>query len=196
MSFYAVLIRSLSLLAIVGMVATVVLLAMQVSAAGRARLSHLFPAGPLAPLRQAGGVALVATVASLYLSNVVGFPPCVLCWYQRIAMYPLVVITAVAAFGRDPRGWRYGLPLALVGLAIALYHVALQYQPALDIVSCDAAAPCSGRHVLVFGFISIPVLSGAAFALITALLLTTRTLAQGEGAKGTGRPGGGADDAP
>lgn len=186
MSFYAVMIRSVSILAIAALVATVALLVMQGSARGRARLRAIFPGGPLDCLRQAGAVALVAAAGSLYLSNGVGFPPCVLCWYQRIAMYPLVVIAAVAVLSRDPRGWRYGLPLAVVGLAIAVYHVALQYQPALDIVSCDAAAPCTGRHVLVFGFISIPVLSGAAFALIAALLGAARVLERegGEGASG------------
>ncbi|MHB8893193.1 MAG: disulfide bond formation protein B, partial [Candidatus Limnocylindrales bacterium] len=66
--------------------------------------------------------ALVATSGSLFLSEVLGYPPCVLCWYQRIAMYPLVAIIAVAILRRDARLHLYVLPLSLVGLAIALYH--------------------------------------------------------------------------
>lgn len=180
MSFYVVMIRTVSILAIVGMIGAVALFALNASAGGRARLRERFAGGSVDLLRQAALVALVAMLGSLYLSNGVGFTPCVLCWYQRIAMYPLVVIAGVGALTRDANAWRYGLPLSVTGLLIALYHVALQYQPALDVVSCDASAPCTGRHVLVFGFISIPVLSGAAFALITALLLTVRTAARGE----------------
>lgn len=180
MSFYVVMIRTVSILAIAGVIGAVVLLAAHLTAGGRAQLRQRLAGGTVDLMRQAAAVALIATVGSLYLSNGVGFTPCVLCWYQRIAMYPLVVIAGVAALTRDSNGWRYGLPLSLTGLLIAIYHVALQYQPALDVVSCDASAPCTGRHVLVFGFISIPVLSGAAFAVISALLLTARTVGRGE----------------
>lgn len=178
MSFYVVMIRTVSILAVIGTVGAVALLAAHLSAGGRAALRRRFDGQAVDLVRQAGVIALVATLGSLYLSEGVGFTPCVLCWYQRIAMYPLVVICGVAALTRDPGGWRYGLPLSVVGMVIATYHVVLQYQPALDIVSCDASAPCTGRHVLVFGFISIPVLAGAAFALITALLATARTVSR------------------
>ncbi len=175
MNLYPLVIRTLSVLAILGAGTGAVLLAAHLSASGRAALHRRFSSRAVDLVGWAGLVAFVAMAGSLYLSEGVGFTPCVLCWYQRIAMYPLVVIGAVGVVRRDPGAWRYGVPLAAVGLVIALYHVALQYQPALDIVSCSAAAPCTGRYVLVFGFVSIPVLAAAAFWLILALLLTART---------------------
>lgn len=123
-------------------------------------------------------VAVIATAGSLWFSESAGFPPCELCWYQRIAMYPLVVVCGVGAATRDLGSWRYGVPLAAIGLVIAAYHVALQFQPSLDVVSCDVGAPCTGRYVLVFGFISIPTLAGAAFLLILGLLVTSRTVSR------------------
>ena len=78
----------------------------------------------------------------------------------------------MALLVRDGRVWRYGLPLSVVGLAIAAYHVLIQFQPALDAGTCSAAAPCTARYVAVYGFISIPVMAGSGFLLITSLLLT------------------------
>lgn len=181
MSFYVVLIRTLSILGIVGVVAAVALLGAHLTAGGRAALRRRFDGQATDLIGWAGGVALVAMLGSLYLSDGIGFTPCLLCWYQRIAMYPLVVVCGVAAFTRDGAAWRTGLPLAVIGLVIAVYHVALQYQPALDVVSCDTGAPCTGRYVLVFGFVSIPVLAGAAFLLIIGLLTTARTVGRSEG---------------
>ncbi|MEQ9569919.1 MAG: disulfide bond formation protein B [Longimicrobiales bacterium] len=180
MSFYVVLIRTLSILAIVALAGGGALLLAHLTPGGRALVRDRFAGQAVQLLGWAGGVALVAMLGSLYLSDGVGFTPCLLCWYQRIAMYPLVVVGGVAALTRDPAGWRYGLPLAVVGLIVAAYHVALQFQPALDIVSCDAGAPCTGRYVLVFGFVSIPVLAGAAFLLIIGLLVTARTVARAD----------------
>ena len=121
-------------------------------------------------------VASMAMAGSLYLSDVVGLVPCLLCWYQRIAMYPLVLVLGVGLFRDDVGAWRFALPLPVVGLVIAAYHVALQLQPSLDVVSCEAGAPCTVRYLAVFGFVSIPVMAGSAFLLITALLLVLRML--------------------
>jgi disulfide bond formation protein DsbB len=124
----------------------------------------------------AWGTAAVATAGSLYYSEVAGLVPCVLCWYQRIAMYPLVLVLGVAFVAADRRVWRYGLPLSLVGLVIAAYHVLIQFQPALDAGTCSAAAPCTARYVAVYGFVSIPVMAGSGFLLLSALLLTLRSV--------------------
>jgi len=126
--------------------------------------------------RFAGVVALVATLGSLTYSEGYGFVPCELCWYQRIAMYPLVLVLGVGMLGGDTAVWRYALPLPLVGLAISIYHVTIQWQPSLDVGACTTGAPCSGRYVAVFGFISIPTMAGAAFILIAAILLVVRLL--------------------
>lgn len=121
-------------------------------------------------------VSLTATLGSLYLSEIVHFTPCTLCWYQRIAMYPLVPIFAVAHLRADTGVWRYALPLSVIGLAVALYHVVIQWQPGLDLGTCAVGVPCTGRYVAVFGFVSIPTLSGAAFFVITVILWVLRAV--------------------
>lgn len=72
-------------------------------------------------------IALISTVGSLFFSEVMNLLPCVLCWYQRIAMYPLVLIIGVGIVLRDGRMKSYALPLALVGLMISVYHNLLYY---------------------------------------------------------------------
>lgn len=117
-------------------------------------------------------IALAATLGALFIGEVMGQMPCTLCWYQRIAMFPLVVIMGVGAFRGDMDTWRYALPLSSVGLVIAAYH-SLQYAGLLPapIVPCTASGPsCSGAGMLIMG-IPIPYLSTAAFAGITILLL-------------------------
>ena len=128
------------------------------------------------PIGWAWLVALTATAGSLYLSEVVGFAPCVLCWYQRIAMYPLVFVLGVGLWRRDTGVWRFAIPLPVAGFLISAYHVALQYQPSLELIPCEEGVPCTARYVAVFGVVSIPVMAGAAFLLITAILLVVRAL--------------------
>ena len=96
-------------------------------------------------------------------------------------MYPLVLILGVAVVRGDPGVWRYALPLTLVGFVIAAYHVALQWNPTLDVVSCGVGAPCSGKYLSVFGFVTIPTMAGGAFLLITGLLLAVREAERAEG---------------
>lgn len=139
--------------------------------AGRRSASE-FTSGALRPvLGGAWLVAALATAGSLYLSDVAGLVPCLLCWYQRIAMYPLVLLLGVAAVTRDPRSWRYVLPLSLAGLAVSIYHVTIQYRPTLGVLDCSAEAPCTARYLHVYGFVSIPVMAGAAFLLVSALVV-------------------------
>ena len=115
-------------------------------------------------------VALLATMGSLYFSEVAGFEPCRLCWYQRIAMYPLVVILGIAAVRRDSAVRIYALALAAIGALLATYHVALEWIPALDTGACGAGPACSVIWFRVFGFISLPSLALIAFLLILTLL--------------------------
>lgn len=115
-------------------------------------------------------VALVATTGSLYFSEVAGYEPCTLCWYQRIAMYPIVVILAIAAARRERAGAVYAAGLALVGAVIAGYHVLLEWFPALDSGVCSATTPCTLIWFRVFGFISLPTLALVAFLFILTLL--------------------------
>lgn len=118
-------------------------------------------------------VAVVATLGSLYESEMLHFTPCKLCWFQRIAMYPMAVTLGIAAFRRD-RGIRpYALATCAIGGAIALYHSFLQWFPPEGGSSfCTVDAPCTERYVYVFGFVSIPFMALTAFALIAALTLS------------------------
>ena len=115
-------------------------------------------------------VALVCTVGSLIYSEVIHFVPCRLCWFQRIAMYPLAIILLVGAIRRETVVRYYALPLALTGLAVSIYHNLVQLNPSLEGGSCDPLNPCSARTIEVFGFIDIPFMAAAGFILISVLL--------------------------
>ena len=116
-------------------------------------------------------IALVATVGSLFFSEVMQLPPCVLCWYQRIAMYPLVLIIGSGIIMRDPRLKNYALPLCLAGLAVSVYHNLLYYGilPA-SIIPCAEGVSCTSRQIEWLGFITIPLLALTAFVSIAISL--------------------------
>jgi len=120
-------------------------------------------------------VATASTLGALFLGEVMGYTPCVLCWYQRIAMFPLVLVLAVGLFPFDPRVVRYALPLAVAGLLLALFHLALVagWIPE-SIKPCQQGVPCSDVQITWFGFVTIPLLSVIAFSIIAGLLLATR----------------------
>jgi disulfide bond formation protein DsbB len=115
-------------------------------------------------------VATLATIGSLYFSEVAHFEPCRLCWYQRIAMYPLVVILGIAAWRRDISVRRYAVPVVVIGALIATYHYALEWLPWLDSGVCSATTPCTIVWFRELGFISLPYLALSAFLMIVALL--------------------------
>lgn len=128
-----------------------------------------------ATLWLAAGVAIIATLGSLYLSEVVHLIPCKLCWYQRIAMYPLAVILPMAAFRGDSRARLYAATIATIGASIAVYHRVIQAFPTLDTGSCSATGPsCSSPLIEKFGFVTIPYMALSAFLLVLALLYADR----------------------
>jgi disulfide bond formation protein DsbB len=123
-------------------------------------------------------VSIAATVGSLYFSEVRHFVPCALCWWQRIFMYPLVVVLGVATFRQDLQAWRTALPLALIGLGTSSYHYLIQKVPGLaPPASCASGVPCNAEYINWFGFVTIPFLAGLAFLIITVALLA---LARGD----------------
>ena len=126
-------------------------------------------------LWMAFGVAAVATVGSLYLSEVVHLTPCKLCWFQRIFMYPLVIVLGVAAWRRDASVRLTTMLLAWIGVAIAVYHYTIQRYPSLGGGSCDASAPCSAAYIWQWDFISIPYMAASAFGLILVLMFALRS---------------------
>jgi len=164
--------------ALLAVLALIVLAVVAVSAV-IARVSGRLPE-PLAEARTALGqvslvlaffVALTCTLGSLYLSEVAKFPPCDLCWYQRILMYPQVVILGVAALRRDASVRWYSVPLVLIGLCISVYHYLIERFPDTVKFSCDAETPCSTVWVWKFHFLSIPAMAGIGFALIAVLVM-------------------------
>ncbi len=116
--------------------------------------------------------ATVGTIGSLYFSEVLKFQPCVLCWYQRICLYPLVLIFGTALWFNDSNYRRYATPLVAVGLAIAFYHNLLYYGFIAEALTpCTEGVPCNSKQLELFGFITIPLLSFFGFA--TLAFLTT-----------------------
>lgn len=115
-------------------------------------------------------IALVATGGSLFYSEVIHFLPCKLCWYQRIAMYPMSIILLVGALRRELVVKYYALPLSVGGALISIWHYLTQTFPSLEGGSCDPANPCSSKWVDVFGFISIPFMAGTGFIVISIIL--------------------------
>ncbi|HEY8525592.1 MAG TPA: disulfide bond formation protein B [Acidimicrobiales bacterium] len=123
----------------------------------------------------AAAVAIVAALGSLYFSEVADFPPCRLCWFQRIGMYPLAVILPIAAWRRDGAVRWYALPLAVGGGLVSAYHVLVERVPSLESDACDPTNPCSTIWVERLGYLTIPTMALSGFALVVALLCTLST---------------------
>jgi disulfide bond formation protein DsbB len=120
-------------------------------------------------------VASVATFGSLYYSQIAGFTPCTLCWYQRICMYPLAVILGVAAIRGDRDVRWYALPLALIGAGFSTYHSWIQaFPPDSGTSFCTAEAPCTTRHVWEFGFVSLPFMAFCGFSFVITMMVMAR----------------------
>ena len=122
-------------------------------------------------LTAAWAVALLAAAGSLYFSESANYIPCTLCWYQRIAMYPLVLILGIAIFRRDISVRIYVIPLAVVGAIVSTYHWILERYPELDYGACSSGIPCTQKWFEEFGFITLPFLALIAFLLIITFLL-------------------------
>ena len=124
----------------------------------------------------AWAIAFVSTLSALFIGEVLGQAPCVLCWYQRIAMFPLAVILGLACFKNDWRVWLYALPLSVAGSLLALWH-SLLYTGIIEegITQCTQSGPsCTGSDMTLFGFIPLPLLSLGTFLAITVLLVFVR----------------------
>lgn len=116
-------------------------------------------------------VAAVATAGSLYFSEVAGFIPCRLCWFQRIFMYPLAIITLVGSLRRDEYLPSYVLPFSIIGMGISTYHVLLEKGVFPPSPTCALDVPCNVSYVNYFGFLTIAGLALIAFTLITAIMV-------------------------
>ena len=116
-------------------------------------------------------IALISTLGSLFFSEVMKWTPCVLCWYQRIAMYPLVPILGIGIFVKDKNIYQYVLPLSIAGLVIGIYHNLLYYHLIPESIQpCIQGISCTTKFIEWLGFITIPFLSLTSFVMITALM--------------------------
>ncbi|MFZ8932321.1 MAG: disulfide oxidoreductase [Bacteriovoracaceae bacterium] len=111
--------------------------------------------------------ALIATFGSLFFSEIMDFEPCRLCWYQRILMYPLVLIYFVGAFDKSLQGNKYARPFIFLGICFSFYHLLLQWGVLPESASpCVEGISCSAYYIKWFGLITIPTLSFIAFLLL------------------------------
>lgn len=121
-------------------------------------------------------VAVAATASSLVFSEAWHWTPCRLCWFQRIAMYPLALLLPWAIFKRSTAFHGAFIVMAVIGLAIATWHWMIEHHPSLaDSASCDPAAPCTAIWFEHLGFVTIPGGAGLSFAAIAIQLLLSRT---------------------
>ena len=118
-------------------------------------------------------IAIIATLGSLFYSEIAGYNPCKLCWLQRIFMYPLSIILLVAAIRKDRKVFSYVLPMTIIGGGIALGHYLLQLSQYTGVCVADAI-DCAQSYVFYAGFVSIPLMALVAFVLISAFVLLAR----------------------
>jgi disulfide bond formation protein DsbB len=166
---------ALSVLGVAGQVALLLL-------AGVGLLALAGVGGPLAAVRRALWgyelwlaflVAATATGGSLFFSEIAGFVPCELCWYQRICMFPLSILTLLIALANDQRAARYLLPLPIAGAVVAVYQLLIEHGVVSEPQSCSVSAPggCATRWIDEFGYMTIPALTLTGFLLVLAFLL-------------------------
>lgn len=118
-------------------------------------------------------VALAATLGAVFIGEVMGQEPCRLCWWQRVAMFPLAPMLGIALLVDDRAAWRYALPLALAGGAVAAWHSGLYLGLIPEpIEPCSRTGPsCTSDAMTIAGVVPLPVLSLAAFSLVAAALV-------------------------
>ncbi len=148
--------------------------------------------GPLASIRSAIWgyelwlafvVSAIATGGSLFFSEVAHYVPCELCWFQRIFMYPLSIVTLLAALANDHRVARYLLPLPVIGAGFSVYHLLVEHGVVTQSQTCLLSAPggCATKWINEFGYVTIPALALTAFVLVfTALLFAAVERPAGE----------------
>lgn len=115
-------------------------------------------------------ISLCGTIFSLIFSELLKLLPCDLCWYQRMAMYPLVLILGIGMLRKDPQVSSYAFPFTFIGLLISVYQITIQTFPSSSMKTCSVGVSCTEDQLNLFGFITIPMLSFVGFLLITILL--------------------------
>ena len=117
---------------------------------------------------------LAAVIGSLFYSNIIGFDPCVLCWWQRLFIYPQLVIFATALWAKRTDIFTYSLPLSIIGGLIAIYQILLPYLSLAGIDCGATGVSCTKQYVLAFGYVTIPVMSLSVFATLILLAIANK----------------------
>jgi disulfide bond formation protein DsbB len=133
-------------------------------------------------IRQVGSCALlkafvltlISVAITLYYSDVLGFEPCALCWWQRIFMYPQVILFGIALWKKDDSVWLPSIILSALGLAVALYHHTLQMLPAGSLPCPSQGVSCAKITFVEFGYITYPLMAATLFALLIVLMISRR----------------------
>ncbi|MDH5717281.1 MAG: disulfide oxidoreductase [Spirochaetia bacterium] len=116
-------------------------------------------------------IAMIASLGSLFFSSIMNFVPCTLCWYQRICMYPLVLIFLTALIRFEKSVFYYSSSLIAIGWFISLYHNLVQLKIIPEEASpCVQGVPCAMKYINWLGFITIPMLSFFAFSILLSLM--------------------------
>ncbi len=116
--------------------------------------------------------ALIATLGSLFFSEVLHFIPCVMCWYSRILMYPLVIFLGVGIIRNEKKIAYYALPATVIGMVVSGYHYIIQkFEFGKALAMCTGGVSCTNKQFELLGFITIPFMAFAAFTIITVLLI-------------------------
>ncbi|MFT3852486.1 MAG: disulfide bond formation protein B [Ilumatobacteraceae bacterium] len=159
----------------------VAVLAFTVALAGWRVVARHSPgaAGALDALRPAAAglaaaIAVGCTLGSLYFSEVAHYTPCTMCWYQRIAMYPLSIVLVIAAIRRDRGVLAYVAVLASIGAVVSTYHYLLERFPSLETGACSSAVPCDYIWFEELGFVTLPFMAGCGFLAIVNLVTVAR----------------------
>lgn len=119
-------------------------------------------------------VALIATLGSLFYSQIISFTPCDLCWFQRIFMYPQVILLGLAMIKKDNKIIDYSLALAIIGALISLYHNYISYTASSLLICGVNRVSCTIRYVFEFDYITLPLMSLTAFLIIIILLISQK----------------------
>jgi len=121
-------------------------------------------------------IATASTLGSLFFSEIMELTPCILCWYQRIFMFPLAIILIIGLYPVDKNVVRYAIPVATIGLLFTVYHCLLFFGVIPESLQpCSQGVSCKDANMVLFGFLPIPLLSLASFSSIVILLLIART---------------------
>jgi disulfide bond formation protein DsbB len=175
---------ALAVLGVIGeaMVVTMLLIGACALAGWRAPLAELRRAFWGYELWAAFIVAAIATGGSLFFSEIAGFVPCELCWYQRICMYPLSILTLFAAFHGDHRVARYLMPFPVIGAGVSVYHLLVENHWVSTPQACQIGAGCTVKWINEFGYITIPTLALTGFLLLIGFLALATAGAEDEAA--------------